>query len=262
MFFAQINFPFSPYGWDEEAQKAASSILSALLHNGQICSRDYSLLTTPNGFSAFVLIPDKDALEAEHNNQWVERDIQQFIAAGGQRPVFTVIGADVQSTGPCECTQFMDFILYTRYLTVEPPLRCARCFCPVPLYQVPPTYQDEYWDLRHWEADYQCCDTLQMHCTVLERAAMKEMSRLDSNLTRAGLEICRKISKATKQSVYYYLYRHDGRSLSSERKRLCPGCGGEWLLAEQWHIFDFKCDSCHLVSNIANTVRSNMLERI
>ncbi len=254
MFFAQINFPFNPSEWDEEAQKAASNILGALLSNGQLCSRDHPLLTTPNGFSAFVLIPDEDALETKHNNQWVERDIEQFIVTGGQRPVFTVIGADVESIGPCECTQFMDFILYTRYLTVEPPLRCARCFCPVPLYRVSPTYHNEYWDLRHWEADYQCCDTLQMHCTVLARSAMKEMSRLDSKLTRAGLEICCKISESTKQTVYYYLYRYYGRSMASERKLRCPGCGGEWLLAEPWHKFDFKCDNCHLVSNIALTV--------
>jgi hypothetical protein len=47
--------------------------------------------------------------------------------------------------------------------------------------------QDEYDDVVHWQSNYQACDTLQMNSSVLERAAMREMSRLDSQLTRDGI---------------------------------------------------------------------------
>ena len=82
------------------------------------------------------------------------------------------------------------------------------------------------------------------------------MSRLDSALTKSGLENCRLISAITKKPVYYYFYRGNGRKMAVEKKRKCPKCGGDWLLDEPWHgKFDFKCDKCHLLSNIAWDVR-------
>lgn len=42
-----------------------------------------------------------------------------------------------------------------------------------------------------------------------------------------------------------------GRGLVLERARRCPGRGGEWSLPKTLHIFDFKCDRCQLLSNIA-----------
>lgn len=43
-----------------------------------------------------------------------------------------------------------------------------------------------------------------------------------------------------------------GLSAADEKARSCPSCGGEWALAAPLHeIFDFKCDSCRLVSNLS-----------
>lgn len=257
MFVAQIQFPFDSSKEDDEAQDIVSSVLGSMWQNGQISVPGYSLLESPQGFTAFLTIPAEDALEERHYNKWVKSGIARFVAIGGQRPTFTVIGADAESDGPCQCSSPHGYIVYTQWLSSDSPLRCALCFEPVPLYRVPPTYdQSEYWNLRHWEADYQACDTLQMHCTVLESATMGEMSHLGSALTQAGLEICRLISASTEQPVYYYLYAYGGGDLASEEKRKCPNCGGEWLLTQPWHNkFDFKCDQCHLLSNIAFDVR-------
>lgn len=60
------------------------------------------------------------------------------------------------------------------------------------------------------------------------------------------------ISVSTGRPVYYYLYRHAGASERAERVRRCPSCGGDWLLAAPLHaIFDFRCDRCRLLSNVA-----------
>jgi len=48
----------------------------------------------------------------------------------------------------------------------------------------------------------------------------------------------------------------DCRSLSAEMRRKCPGCRGPWLLKKPLHgKFDFRCDKCHLLSNIAWNIR-------
>ena len=258
MFVAQIQFSFDSAKKDDEAQDIVIGILASMYHNGQISSNLNSVLQSAKEISSYVSIPAKDALHRKHNNEWVEAEIARFIEAGGQRPTVVVLGADTESDGPCQCDEISGYVLFTNFLTRESPLRCASCFAPVPLYQIPPTHQGEYWNLRSWESDYQSCDALQMGCTVLENRATRQMSRLDSALTKSGLENCRLIAAITKKPVYYYLYRGKGRSIKSEKKRKCPSCGGDWLLKEPWHDkFDFKCDKCHLLSNIAFDVRES-----
>lgn len=256
MFVAQIQFPFDSTDEDNEALDIVTGILATLFHNGQISSNEYPVLESPQGFSSFVLIPDEDALHEKHNNEWVETEIARFLEAAGQRPSFVVVGRDAQSCDVCECSEPCGYVLFTTFISMESPLRCAACFGPVPLYRIPPTYEGEYWNLRSWEADYQACDTLQMHCTVLERTTMSQLSLLNSSLNKSGLKIRNLISASTKQPVYYYLYVQTGVDVDAEVARKCPKCGGDWLLNEPWHSkFDFKCDKCYLLSNIAFDVR-------
>jgi predicted nucleic acid-binding Zn ribbon protein len=59
--------------------------------------------------------------------------------------------------------------------------------------------------------------------------------------------------------VYYYLSKHFGRSDRAERRRKCPSCGKAWLRKEPLHrIFDFQCQRCRLLSNVAFDVRLGM----
>jgi Zn-ribbon putative nucleic-acid-binding protein DUF2310 len=59
--------------------------------------------------------------------------------------------------------------------------------------------------------------------------------------------------------VYYYLSKHFGRSDRAERKRKCPSCGKAWLRKEPLHrIFDFHCQRCRPLSNVAFDVRLGM----
>ena len=139
---------------------------------------------------------------------------------------------------------------------LEAPLRCLRCEGPVPLYRLPRPISGQYSGVLAWEANYQACDALQMNCAVGERFGARQMSNPASELSRSGIAVCKEIERRTKRPVYYYLYRPNGRSRLAEMRRKCPGCGGAWLLKKPLHEkFDFRCDKCHLLSNIGWDVR-------
>ena len=138
------------------------------------------------------------------------------------------------------------------------PLSCGDCFMSVPLYTIPPTYDNsEYYDVLSWELDYQACDRLQMNCRTGERFGIQQMSEPDSTLSQQGRDICDRITRSTGKPTFYFLYRYVKRTtLAREQARRCPGCGGNWLLEQRWHIFDFRCDVCRLVSKFSSTVTS------
>jgi predicted nucleic acid-binding Zn ribbon protein len=126
----------------------------------------------------------------------------------------------------------------------------------MPLYRLPRSTSGEHSALLSWESNYKACDTLQMHCTVGERFGERQLSDPGSSFSRSGLAVCREIEQLTGQPAYYYLYRGDTRRPSAELSRNCPGCDGPWKLKKPLHgKFDFRCDKCRLLSNIAWIVR-------
>ncbi len=169
-----------------------------------------------------------------------------------------IIGCDPDSSEKCQCQKRKSLILFTTFISLESPLRCGDCFRTIPLYNIPKTYDDEYYNILCWESDYQSCDQLQMNCSVGEHFATNQMSKIDSQLSKQGIKVCSEIAKLTKTPTFYYLYRSSGKSINSERKRTCPSCDSTWLLKEQIHSrFDFKCNKCKLLSNIAYDIRNN-----
>jgi hypothetical protein len=135
-------------------------------------------------------------------------------------------------------------------------LWCIDCNGIVPLYRLPPSSTGEHSELLSWKSNYRACDALQMNCTVGERFGKRQTSDLASELSRSGLAVCRDLKRLTGRPVYYYLYRESTRSHSVELRRKCPNCGGPWRLQEPLHgKFDFKCDKCRLLSNIAWSAR-------
>jgi predicted nucleic acid-binding Zn ribbon protein len=143
-----------------------------------------------------------------------------------------------------------------KVLAFEPPLRCIGCNGIVALYRLPRPAKVEHSGMLFWASNYQACDTLQMNCTVGEQFGTRQMSDLRSSLSRSGVAVCKEIERLTGRPVYYYLHRASGRGRSAEVRRRCPSCRGSWLLNTALHgKFDFKCDKCHLLSNIGWNVR-------
>lgn len=254
MFIGQIVIAADGVPDNDAALDAINTLLAALRMNGQVCGNEWPVAITSSGYMATVPIPGRDSIDPAHHNKYVLSALQKMREAGLSEPECKVAesmdGADI-----CACDRVPSYVLYTNYLSLEPPLRCGGCFLPVPLYRIPPTQDAEYNDIIWWQSYYQACDTLQMNCTPLERTAMRQLYRPDSGLSASGLGICRRVFELTGTPTFYYLYRYGARSLRQELKRLCPSCEGEWLLPAAWHLFDFKCDRCRLVSNIAWDVR-------
>jgi predicted nucleic acid-binding Zn ribbon protein len=170
-----------------------------------------------------------------------------------------LLGPEAESLQPCECSR-TSLILYTRYDTLESSLRCGDCFGPVALYEIPEqpagVYRGELHDeIRSWTSDYASCDRLQMNCATGERFGLHQMGDPGSSLSRRGRAIASRIEEAMGRPTFYYLHRYRGRSLKSERARLCPLCHGEWRLNEREHkLFDFRCEKCRLLSNMAMSI--------
>lgn len=254
MYVGQIVFPLLSSDLDDVSH-IIDLLLSALRMNGQICGREFPVAVTETGYVATVLLPDQDALDPVYFNRYIRNDLEKANEIGLDMPEFRILGQDVDGDEPCKCVSPSTLILYTNYVSLESPLRCGDCFRPRPLYRIPATYQDEYYNIICWQSDYQACDTLQMNCRTLERAATQQLSRADSSLSQQGIGLCKQIAELTRTPTYYRLYRYGGRSLKKEQERRCPVCGGAWLLQKPWHLFDFRCDTCHLVSNIAWNVQ-------
>ena len=189
-------------------------------------------------------------------NAYVEQGISALAEAQLKQPSIRFLGKIPETAHDCRCARPRSYMLFTTFLDKEPPLRCMHCNGTVPLYRLPHPKMGEHSGLLSWKSNYQACDSLQMNCTVGERFGTRQLSDPMSSLSRSGVAVCKEIMELTSRPVYYYLYRYSTRSSSADLRRTCPRCGGPWLLKTPLHHrFDFKCDKCHLLSNIAWNVR-------
>ncbi|ULH18076.1 Zn-ribbon-containing protein (plasmid) [Deinococcus sp. KNUC1210] len=255
MYVADLCFEGASVGDSDVISDKVNTLIAALRMNGQVCGREWPISTSNKDVVVTVLVPERSSLDESHANRYVSRALAGLGEVGVARPRVEIRGRDISSASSCICKVISSYILFTNYTSLESSLRCGSCFQPVPLYRIPASSNDEYNDIIVWQSDYQACDRLQMNCRTLERAATRELSSFDSNLSKQGIEICDRIFSSTKVPTYYYLYRYNGRSKKRERERLCPSCRKDWLLENPWHIFDFKCDSCRILSNVAWNVR-------
>jgi predicted nucleic acid-binding Zn ribbon protein len=240
---------------DEDRISAVTVLLGALRQNGQVLGTDFTA-GRKNGVDCwFLSVPEKGSLSKKHANQWVTKAVQK-LAELGVRLRVRDLGRDPESFPLCRCRNPPWFVLFTNYISTESPVRCGRCFGTIPLYRLPTTSDDSFYDVICWQSDYKACDRLQMNCSTGERFATRQMQHYDSSLSSRGRAICKKLAEGSGIPVFYYLYKGGGRSLESERRRRCPSCGSAWL-AETPHcdLFDMKCDGCRLVSNIGWNVR-------
>ena len=242
----------------EDQRDAFDGLLGALRLDGHILGSQFPTLVSPERYEAFVLLPAADALADENQNSFVVDGMNKLITVGGQvRPEVTIIGEDYSEPNACVCPTRTSLILFTHYLSLQSPVKCGQCFLPVPLYRLPRFSSGEFVEVIAWADDYKACDLLFMNSATGEQFAARQLSRSDSSLSVRGLDLCACLSKMTGAAVYYHLNQHYGRSKTTELSRLCPKCRSEWRLTQPWHrLFDFRCDHCKLLSNIAWSIRS------
>jgi predicted nucleic acid-binding Zn ribbon protein len=237
------------------ALEAVEGYVTALVQHGQLVAET----TTARIRRAYVVtarMNEAEALAARFTSATARKRLRALVALGIGKPVVRRLGTDPNSRPPCACRRRPFLVLYTTFLNSEPPLRCGGCFGAVGLYRVPTDstsglHQHVLW----WQDSYQAMDWLFIGSGAGERFAHDQLSRYDSALSADGRELARALEKRLGVPVYYYLAKHLGRSYAAERARKCPSCRKAWLLAQRLHRFDFQCERCRLLSNVAFDVR-------
>lgn len=235
-----------------QVEQSINQYLDALRYNGQILGREFPLAVKEASFTVRLVTPEKNSTHQQYLSPQGRRAIDLLHQAGVLSPKVKYIGPDLNSHASDACEQRKWQILYTTYVHTCSPLRCGDDLAPVPLYRIPPVANGSQKQIIKWQEDWEACDQLQMNGSILEHAALKEIGDIHSDVFRRGYDLSKRIQYVTKVPTYYYLYRVGGESLSAEQQRRCPMCDGEWALPQaHLDIFDFKCDTCHLVSNIS-----------
>lgn len=235
----------------ERLPDAVHELLGALSQNGQICGRDNPTVIRNDCFVTQVLAPERVSFEPVYHSEPVLGCLE-ICASQGLAVRFVAEARKCDSEAPCSCREPAAYVLYTHFLSNEPPVRCLDCFHPLPLYRLLGLKHAERAELVRWMRAYQHCDSLQMGVAVLERPAGREMSSEKSELSALGLDLCSRLSGISGRPFYYYLYRDTQGSRRSEERRLCPVCHQAWRLDVCLHErFDFRCDACRLLSNVS-----------
>ena len=252
MLSVELTFPILP-GEAPSTEDACEDVIACWYKNGQVETHRWHTIRDADRVRFVVWIPDEAALEEPHHNIHARRALAALTKAGYGQPVARVLGIDRGFKKPCDCRARTSLVLFTNYCSIATPLRCGDCFHPVPVYRLPHIRDEEHLDLLQWANDYRACDTLQMHCTTGEEFGEAELFRHDSSLSRTGRALAADLTAKVGVPVYYFLFASRGTGEEAERARVCPSCGGNWLVEPPWHrIFDFRCDRCLLLSNIAS----------
>ncbi len=256
MYAAKISISVDNTEYQQSLAMSLEALLRAWRSNGQILGREQPVFLNQDELIATAIIPDEDSLEAVYNTENARSIILNIGETEGARLDIKIVGISPYAIAACECEKPSSYILYTNYASLSPPIRCGDCSFPVPLYKIATENEEERNQITTWQASYQSCDMLHVNSAIGEQFSQRQVQQHDSPLAREGRNICAQIEKHTNIPTYYYLSKPTGKSLKQEKKRTCPSCKEKWLLDKSWHdIFDFKCETCRLLSNIGWTVR-------
>lgn len=238
----------------EKLYREFHSLLISFRDNGQVQGDSENLYFDDDKICSSVITLAKDALQKKYNTPLIDKRITSIEELTNAKLQIKLSGKlYIDEAEVCECTKSEHYILFTTFLDFSSPVRCGTCNHDVPLYRLPLFDEYGYQDILHWESNYKACDTLQINCTVGEMWAMKQMWDVNSQLSKQGIEICKKITELSQIPTYYYLFNYRRIRHSQDIKRKCPCCGGEWLLKEKtYHLYDFKCDTCKLISSLSS----------
>lgn len=234
------------------AEAAIRLYIEALIFNGQVLGREFPTAWQQDTFVSRLVLPAEDALLAKHHSQCGLAAQQQLADAGLAYPQLQILGMDLMSQHTDPCINNTEYILYCRFSDSCSPLRSAAHLAPIPLYHLA-TADDDHEALIRWQLQYQALDEIQMqHSRVLNKSAERSLQQLHSKLNRQGRSLAKHLAQQNNAKVYYALYSGSSTNCAAEATKLCPGCNGHWRLQQPLaQLFDFKCDNCNLVSNIA-----------
>jgi predicted nucleic acid-binding Zn ribbon protein len=181
----QIEFRVGRLRNREEAEDRLQEYLAALSHNGQILGDHSPTARVRNGYVVVVSLPRADALDQRAGNKWVRRALERLLAVGIQRPRIRRIGRDPEGRPPCDCRRRAFVILFANALSNDSPIRCGRCFGPIPLYESPVIDRSgNHQELLSWQTTYQAMDWLHIGSGAGERYGHEQMAVMTAHCRR------------------------------------------------------------------------------
>lgn len=239
-----------PNGEIADSGELLGNLLSAMYQNGQISEPNHIYFPENDFLCTFVCLMDIHALDKSSFNSYGIDDLSRI---KDENIIFTILGQNTDYPPTISLSDSKELILFTKCGSYLSPIRDLNTFNPIALYTLPKTNNDKesHYNVVHWQSAYQSLDSLNMW-GINELFALEQLGNKDSEINQMGLEICQKLMTALNKPVYYYLHRYYSDDFDNDENICCPSCGGKWLLDERLHgIFDFKCDKCHLLSNLA-----------
>lgn len=252
MYIQEISIDINTKANEDELIDEFSLLMSFYRGSGQTQGRIESQYIENNKIVCLPFTHEKHSLDKKFNNFYVNRQSEKIEKLCSSKLTFKTVGKSYDSyKTPCICKKSDFYILITNYASIESPLTCGTCNKAVPLYRLPEYYDYGYKPILSWETNYISCDNLQMNCEVGERWALNQMQEIASQLSKQGLEICRKLEELTSIPTFYYLHNYK-KFKGDQLTRPCPNCGNKWNLNKQLHgLYDFMCDKCGLISTIS-----------
>lgn len=240
-----------------QALRYCNQLIDAWRYNGQIIGREIPVSYQFSDddllcFEIHVNCPEQTSLQPEYNSDFVQQAFANLNNIGVRLDHYEISAIDLNSDENLpDISAANELVLYTNYLKSSSPICALDTLAPIPLYHLCHQHAQLGMSCIKWEENWQACDQLQMNGDILEQAAVQQISEYNSLLFKQGYALRQQLEHYLRKPVYYYLYRIGGESYQQEQARCCPGCGRKWFLEQPINIFNFKCDHCRLVSNIA-----------
>ena len=254
MWVAELRFRIIADTNLEQAEQSIRCYLEALIFNGQVLGREFPSYQIEDAFCSRVVLPTQDALAKSHHSLLGLAALEALARAGLGYPQLQLLGPDLMSSHTDPCQPAEGYIFFSHFAEQVSPVRCAEHFAPVPLYRLEPTgSKQDHEELVRWQLQFQALDEIQMQQDrVLHKTAENALQGLHSELNRQGRRLAQRIEQQQGKACYYYLYSGSSKDCQAETTKQCPGCSADWRLSESWHeLFQFRCETCRLVSNIA-----------
>ncbi|MBV2128236.1 DUF2310 family Zn-ribbon-containing protein [Arsukibacterium indicum] len=252
MYLAELTYKVIADTDFSRAEKAIRQFHEALIFNGNVIGREFPTAWQQDSFCCRLVIPTTDALQRANISPRARQAEQQLVAAGLAYPQLKVLGMDIMSQH--NSNSMADaLVLFTTFSDMCSPLRNLADLAPLPLYQLQPAAGQDHETLIRWQIQFQALDEIQQQeQRVLRKAAENSLQQLNSSLNQQGRKLAKNLARQNKLPVYYALYSGSSKNCTTEADKPCPGCGENWRLTTPLlEIFDFKCDRCSLLSNIA-----------
>lgn len=240
----------------EEIREATIGYCASLQKHGQIYG-DEVLAWAGKRLQVTLTLAGPDAHTVKNHSKWGRSELRKLCRLCKTEPKWTMVSNAAKRRRPApDWRKEAALYLYTHLHDQTSPVRTGSAGEPVPAYSLPLDDPEIEW-IHGWAHRYRAYDLIWICSGALEIPAYIQTADPNSELSKDGRLICRRIERGTGRPTYYYLHRHYGwRDQERERNRKCPGCGRAWAqqveASLRWGIadFEFRCDRCRLVSSV------------